>query len=651
VDDRAGAPPWVVDRPWATAVVFVAAYVALDRVSYLFPVEPFAITPWNPQAGLSVAFLLLLGRRLAPALFVAALLADVLVRGGGVQIGYSAASSLVIALGYAGLGAFLRSGVRVDPSLRRVRDVAWLAASAVPASLAVAIAYVGLHGAPGFIPPEGLVPSVLRLWIGDMIGIVVTTPVLLLLATARRPLALGVAGRRAEIAGQIAAIVATLVPVLVLGDAAEPRFFYLLFPPIIWIALRHGLPGASLATLLVQLVLIAVLAFRGYAAENVLEFQFRMLALALVGAFLGIAVTERTRAASALARSESELRTIWETAPDGLVTLDPSGRVVTANPAAERLLGARAAELEGRPFAEVVEGFPPLPVETTAMELPALRPGGARVPLEVSVAPAPETLRHIATLRDVSPRKAAEEKLRGKEEELAGVLRFAAAGQVASSLAHELNQPLYALSTYVQSCQLIASRPDGDRALLAELMEKAVREVARAGEVVRRLREFFQTGATRLEAVALRRLLEDAAEASRRRTERHHITVSVECAPDGGELRVDRLQLEIVLHNLVSNAVDAIVAGRGERREIRLAGSTAEGRGEIRVEDTGPGVAPEVAARLFEPFTTTKPEGMGLGLAIARYIVEAHGGRLWVEPLPTGSAFRISLPLEASGAD
>jgi C4-dicarboxylate-specific signal transduction histidine kinase len=246
---------------------------------------------------------------------------------------------------------------------------------------------------------------------------------------------------------------------------------------------------------------------------------------------------------------------------------------------------------------------------------------------------------------------AAEEKLREKQEELAGVLRFAAAGQVASSLAHELNQPLYALATYVQSCQILVSRPDGDRALLAELMEKAVREVARAGEVVRRLREFFQTGATRLERVPVARLLEGAAEASRRRTERHHIALRVDCAPDAGELRCDALQMEIVLHNLVANAVDAISATSCERREIRLAARAAGGQVEIRVEDSGPGIAGEVAARLFEPFTTSKPDGMGLGLAIARYIVEAHGGRLWAEPLAAGSAFCLSLPLEPPGAD
>jgi two-component system sensor kinase FixL len=251
----------------------------------------------------------------------------------------------------------------------------------------------------------------------------------------------------------------------------------------------------------------------------------------------------------------------------------------------------------------------------------------------------------VAILRDISERRATEETLREKQEELSSVLRFAAAGQVASSLAHELNQPLYALATYVQSCQILASRADGDRALLVELMDKAVREVARAGEVVRRLREFFQTGATRLDAIPVARLLEAAAEGIRRRVERHQIGLRVRRDPDVGEIRCDALQIEMVLHNLLSNAVDAISGAGGERREVRLEARAVDGQVELRVEDTGPGIAPEVALRLFEPFNTTKPEGMGLGLAIARYIVEAHGGRLWAEPLPGGSAFCVSLPV------
>jgi signal transduction histidine kinase len=515
----------------------VAGYVILDRVSYVFPLAPFAITPWSPPAGLSVAFLLLAGLRFAPAVALAALLADVLVRGGAVHLGFSAASSVVIAGCYAGVAAFLLRTARIDPALRALRDVAWLTATAVPASLALAGAYVGLHTAAGLIPRAALAASILRFWIGDMIGIVVTTPVLLVLATWRRGEPRAPARGALETAAQSAAASAALGIVLWIGPPDAPRFFYLLFPPFIWIALRRGLRGTIVATLAVQVALIAVLHLRRFPDEGVLELQLLMLSLALVGLFLGITVDERARAVR-------------------------------------------------------------------------------------------------------------------KEEELAGVLRFAAAGQVASSLAHELNQPLYALATYVQSCQILAADPAGDRALLTDLMGKAVAEVGRAGEVVKRLREFFQTGATRLERVPVVRLLDAAAEASRRRAERHRIALTVDGSAAGaGAVACDPLQLEIVLHNLVGNAVDAICSGPRERREIRLGARRREDQVELRVEDSGPGIAPEAAARLFEPFTTTKAQGMGMGLAISRYIVEAHGGRLWAAPLPAGTAFYVSLPDAAEPSD
>ena len=362
-----------------------------------------------------------------------------------------------------------------------------------------------------------------------------------------------------------------------LGPSREPRFFYLLFPPSSGSPCAAGCAGRSSPILGVQVGLIGVLHLRRFP-EHVLEFQLLLLSLALVGLFLGIAVAERARARDALARSESELRTTFETAPDGLVTLDAAGRVASANPAACTILGLPAARLVGASLGSLVPGFPGPPGRAARRRARRGRgPTASRSRSRSRSAPRPGPAVHIVTLRDVTRRRQTEEKLRRKEEELTTVLRFAAAGQVASSLAHELNQPLYALSTYVQACQLLAQAPGGDRAQLVELMEKAVREVARAGDVVRRLREFFRTGGARLEPVPVRRLLDAAAEGTRRRLERHRIALSISCADGVGEVTCDALQLEIVLHNLVGNAIDAIASAGSERREIRLS-ARAPGR-------------------------------------------------------------------------
>jgi two-component system sensor kinase FixL len=634
-------------RAWVGVLAYLVAYVALDWTSYVFPVKTYAITPWNPPAGLSVAFLLLGGLRLAPALLAAALIADLLVRPGGVGAGFSLLSSLVLAAGYMGLVAFLMRVARIDLELRRVRDVGWLVGTVVPVTLAIAAVYVGLHAGAGLLRVEETGPSILRFWIGDMIGVVVTAPALLVVSSWRRAWRPPRAGGAMEVGLQAVVTAAALAVVLGWGAPTESRLFYLLFPPVIWVALRHGLRGVALALLAVQVALILALDVRYRAEDTVLEFQFLMLTLALVGLFLGAATAERARARDDLARSDAELRTVFESVPDGVVTLDAAGRVRTANAAAGRILGDGTAQLVSRPLSGLVPGIPERPMGAASVETSIQRPGGP-LRLEVSLSPAPGTDLHIAVLRDVTRRKATEEQLREKQEQLTSVLRFAAAGQVASSMAHELNQPLYALTTYIQACQVLASSPTGDRSQLAELMDKAVQEVARAGEVVHRLREFFQAGTLRLERVGVRRLLDDAAEGVRRRTERHGISLAVECSADTGEVSCDPVQLEIVLHNLLGNAVDAIAAGQAPRREIRLVARGSGSEVAVRVEDSGPGVSEEVSRRLFEPFTTTKPFGMGLGLAISRYIVEAHGGRLWMERLPAGSAFCFALPTEAA---
>jgi C4-dicarboxylate-specific signal transduction histidine kinase len=238
-------------------------------------------------------------------------------------------------------------------------------------------------------------------------------------------------------------------------------------------------------------------------------------------------------------------------------------------------------------------------------------------------------------------------ELRAQQAGLRRSLRLAAAGEMASALAHELNQPLSAIATYVRACAILAERPEENRARLVETMGTVTSEVARAGDVVRRLREFFRSGAVRLEHASVAQLLARAAERAAPRLERHRIALAVECAPRLPGVLVDRLQIETVLHNLMANAIDAITAADPAERTIRL-GAASDRRGAVRitVRDSGPGLPPGMQADDFAPYASAKPHGMGLGLAISRSIVESHGGRLVADAVDHGASFSFTLPAE-----
>ncbi len=633
-----------------TAVIaagYVLAYVALDWGSALDPLGPLAITPWSPPPGLSLALLLAAGLRFAPALFVAALAAEVVVRGLPAGLAAATASSLVLAAGYTAAAWLLLRPLRVDRRLATLRDVAWFVAVVVVATLVVATGYVAVYTAAGKIAAVDAVGSVLQFWLGDAIGILVTTPVVLFVFRPRD------AARRPpwswETAVQGLALFAALWVAFRVVPEEAARFFYVLFLPLIWISVRHGVPGAAAALLAIQLGIVAAVWVEGYAPATVLELQLLMSALAVTGLFLGGVVSERRGARETLEAREAELASVLRTAPDGIVVLDDAGRIASANDAAGAMFGASAEALAGLAIAELIPNLPLEAAPIRRAERIARRRDGATFPVELALGRARADARslYIGVLRDVSERKAIEIRLREREAELDRSLRLAAAAETASALAHELSQPLSAIATYVRACAVMLERPDQYRARLAETMRTVTAEVGRAGEVVRRLRDFFRSGTSRLERVPVAELLQGGAERLARRLERHRIELRVEAAPGLPAVLVDRLQIETVLHNLLANAIDAIIAADSAERTVRIrAAAGAHGAVRITVADSGPGVAGEAAEDMFRPFATTKPDGMGLGLAISRSIVENHGGRLVAETSAGGAVFSFTLPVQ-----
>ena len=299
---RAAMPERRTAAPSAAVVAgYVLAYVALDWISYIDPVGAFAITPWNPPPGLSLAFLLRYGVRQGGWLFVAALAADIVVRGAPAPLPVLVAASLLLAVGYTALAALLTQVLRVRPDLVSLRDTAVFVVACALACGVIAFAFVSLFAGSGLLPVQEFGSGIVQFWIGDLIGIVVTTPALLVATRTRE---------RPSFAPASAALAEALAIALALwivfgarfGD--EPKLFYVLFLPVIWIAMRHGIEGSVFAALAVQLGLIAAIVVTRRGAGAVLDFQFVMLVIADSGWFSSCASAE----ASSLAPASRRLR-------------------------------------------------------------------------------------------------------------------------------------------------------------------------------------------------------------------------------------------------------------------------------------------------------------------------------------------------------
>ena len=224
-------------------------------------------------------------------------------------------------------------------------------------------------------------------------------------------------------------------------------------------------------------------------------------------------------------------------------------------------------------------------------------------------------------------------------------LRLAAAGEMASALAHELNQPITALVAYGQACKELLERGESGE-ILTGAIQKMIVESGRASDVVRRLRDFFRSGAMQLEVIEVGVMVSAIAQRFATKFQEYGVEFNIATAPDVC-LRGDRLQIELVLRNLIANALDEVVKREPGSRLITLASERlSDERIRISVEDSGLGVSSNTAAHLFEPFASTKSSGLGLGLVLSRAIVEAHGGSLWAE-VGSHGIFRLELPSAA----
>jgi len=209
-------------------------------------------------------------------------------------------------------------------------------------------------------------------------------------------------------------------------------------------------------------------------------------------------------------------------------------------------------------------------------------------------------------------------------------------GEMASTLAHELNQPLSAISNYLKGSRRLLEGSSDDRSTtMRDALDKAVDQAMRAGQIIRRLRDFVSRGESERRVESVTKLVEEASALSLVGVKDRGIRVQFQFDPTVDLVMADRVQIQQVLLNLIRNAMDAMETAQRRDLMVRVV-PTGDGHVRISVADTGSGIAPEIADQLFTPFITTKRQGMGVGLSISRTIVEAHGGRIWVEPNPGG---------------
>lgn len=383
----------------------------------------------------------------------------------------------------------------------------------------------------------------------------------------------------------------------------------------------------------------------------------------------GLQLRELDAAGAALRDSEARMRSILEAVPDAVLVVDECGIIEAFSATAERLFGYAAPDVVGRDVAVLFAG-PGRAYPCVAASRPDALFGHAEgrrkdssfFPVEVSFSELRSNGQRlfIGFVRDLTERQAAEARLQELQAELLHVSRVSAAGEMASALAHELNQPLTAVAGAVRAAQrLLARPPDRPAAASAEVreaMELAAEQALRAGQIVRRLRDFVaRDGEGDKRAENLAHLAEAAGTLALVGATERGVCVAFRFGPRLPSVLVDRIQIQQVLLNLIRNAIEAMVQGRnaeGPPRPHELS-VTAEPAGsdwvEVAVADTGPGLAPELTGRLFDSFVSSKPGGMGVGLGICRSIIEAHGGRLWAESNPCGGAvFRFTLPAAPS---
>ncbi|ATA95422.1 oxygen sensor histidine kinase FixL [Sinorhizobium meliloti] len=472
--------------------------------------------------------------------------------------------------------------------------------------------------------------------------------------------------------GVAAYIVAAIVTSSVLAIRmirAEPigegLLLFSFIPAILVVALIGGRNPILLAA---GLSLVAAVSHQqitsadGPSVVELLVFGSAVLLIVALGEVLEAARRAIDRTEDVVRARDAHLRSILDTVPDATVVSATDGTIVSFNAAAVRQFGYAEEEVIGQnlrilmpePYRHEHDGYLQRYMATGEKRIIGIdrvvsgqRKDGSTFPMKLAVGEMRSGGERFFTgfIRDLTEREESAARLEQIQAELARLARLNEMGEMASTLAHELNQPLSAIANYSHGCtRLLRDMDDAVATRIREALEEVASQSLRAGQIIKHLREFVTKGETEKASEDIRKLVEESAALALVGSREQGVRTVFEYLPGAEMVLVDRIQVQQVLINLMRNAIEAM--RHVDRRELTIRTMPADpGEVAVVVEDTGGGIPEEVAGQLFKPFVTTKASGMGIGLSISKRIVEAHGGEMTVSKNEAGGAtFRFTLP-------